>query len=67
MAVNYQPINWVNGQAPALNAANLNHMDEGIETAVEEIIHSSEFNKQSGKGDYPCGVRNYRRLHKVLY
>ena len=37
MAVNYQPINWVNGQAPALNAANLNHMDEGIKAAVDEI------------------------------
>ena len=47
MAVNYQPINWVNGQAPALNATNLNHMDEGIETAVEEInnIQASLTNK----------------------
>lgn len=43
----YNKIVFVNGSAPALNADNLNHMDEGIEqatdgvTAVEEALKTA--------------------------
>ena len=43
----YKKIGFVNGSAPALNADNLNHMDEGIEkatdgvTAVEEALKAT--------------------------
>lgn len=28
--MSYSKINWVDGAVPALNATNLNHMDDGI-------------------------------------
>ena len=34
----YNKIGFVNGSAPALNADNLNHMDEGIERATDGAI-----------------------------
>lgn len=34
----YNKIVFVNGSAPALNADNLNHMDEGIEQATDGAI-----------------------------
>ena len=34
----YNKIVFVNGSAPALNADNLNHMDEGIEQATDGVI-----------------------------
>lgn len=34
----YNKIVFVNGSAPPLNADNLNHMDEGIERAIDEAI-----------------------------
>lgn len=33
----YVPTEWVNDQVPAINATNLNHIEEGIKTAHEEI------------------------------
>jgi len=33
----YIPIEWKNGQAPYINAFNLNHIDAGIKSAHEEI------------------------------
>ena len=31
----YTPTQWVNGQPPALNAENLNHIEQGIKTAAD--------------------------------
>lgn len=33
----YKKLNFINGSAPALNASNLNHMDDGIEAATEAV------------------------------
>ena len=33
-----QKITFVNGQAPALNATNLNQLQENIEDAIDEVI-----------------------------
>ena len=38
----YNKIGFVNGSAPALNADNLNHMDEGIEQATDGVIAVEE-------------------------
>ena len=38
----YNKIVFVNGSAPALNADNLNHMDEGIEQATDGVIAVEE-------------------------
>ena len=38
----YNKIGFVNGSAPALNADNRNHMDEGIEQATDGVIAVEE-------------------------
>ena len=37
MAINYTPQTWVNGSAPALSAANLQTMDDGINAACDRL------------------------------
>ena len=37
MIDSYVKTNWVNGQAPALNAANLNKIEQGIYDVTEEV------------------------------
>lgn len=43
----YQKTQWVNGQAPALSAENLNHIEEGIKAVTDEVISLEE--KSSNK------------------
>lgn len=47
----YNKIVFVNGSAPALNADNLNHMDEGIEQATDGAI-ALETEIATARGDY---------------
>nr|WP_294368072.1 hypothetical protein [uncultured Ruminococcus sp.] len=47
----YNKIGFVNGSAPALNADNLNHMDEGIERATDGAI-ALESEITTARGDY---------------
>jgi hypothetical protein len=47
----YNKIGFVNGSAPALNADNLNHMDEGIEQATDGAI-ALETEIATARGDY---------------
>lgn len=35
--INYTPTPWVNGQAPAINDINLNHIEQGIATAYTTL------------------------------
>ena len=35
----YVPTNWVDGTAPAINAANLNHIEQGIKNAQDDAIN----------------------------
>ena len=35
----YVPTNWVDGAAPAINASNLNHIEQGIKTATDNTIN----------------------------
>ena len=37
MAIGYTPQTWVNGTAPALSAANLQTMDNGINAACDAL------------------------------
>lgn len=37
MAINYVKTNWVNGQAPALSATNLNKIENGIKGACDGV------------------------------
>ena len=63
MALNYQKTNWVNNETK-LNAANMNHIEDGIKNASDEVnvLKSDLANKAST--DYvnktliskPCGV-----------
>ena len=34
----YTKTEWRNGQAPALNAENLNHIENGLEAVTNEVI-----------------------------
>lgn len=43
----YNKTQWVNGQAPAISAENLNHIEEGIRAATDAIIAMD--NKNGGK------------------
>ena len=36
MALNYQKTNWVNNETK-LNAANMNHIEDGIKNASDEV------------------------------
>ena len=47
----YNKIGFVNGSAPALNADNLNHMDEGIERATDGAI-ALETEIATARGSY---------------
>ena len=47
----YNKIGFVNGSAPALNADNLNHMDEGIEQMTDGAI-TLETEITTARGDY---------------
>ena len=47
----YNKIGFVNGSAPALNADNLNHMDEGIEQVTNGAINL-EAEIATARGDY---------------
>lgn len=33
----YIPIEWVNGTAPAINATNLNHSEQGIKRVTDRV------------------------------
>ena len=35
--ISYTPTTWVNGQAPAINDINLNHIEQGINTAYTTL------------------------------
>jgi len=37
MAKEYIPTKWVNGTTPAINATNLNHIEEGIVNVTNEV------------------------------
>lgn len=55
---NYTKTTWVNGSAPALNAENLNKIENGIEasteavTALESRTATIESEIQTAKGTY---------------
>ena len=38
----YIPTNWVNGAAPAINAANLNHIEQGIKNTADAVIANEQ-------------------------
>ncbi len=38
----YIPTEWKNGQEPAINAVNLNHMEGGIRSAHEDITSTAD-------------------------
>jgi hypothetical protein len=35
----YVPTEWVNGTLPAINATNLNHIEEGIDLVTDAVIN----------------------------
>lgn len=42
MAIDYTKTTWANGTAPALNATNLNNMEDGIEAACNGVDQLAE-------------------------
>jgi len=43
MAISYNKTNWVNGQSPAINATNLNNIENGINNATTEVNKCCQF------------------------
>ncbi len=41
MAQEYIPTQWVDNAAPAINAANLNHIELGIKDATDTVIQNT--------------------------
>ncbi|MCH5298005.1 MAG: metallophosphoesterase [Ruminococcus sp.] len=55
----YKKINYVNGSNPSLSAANLNHMDDGIEAATQAITEiEAEVAKKANTTDVNKAVSN---------
>jgi len=51
----YVPTNWVNGSTPAINASNLNHIEQGIKNNSLSVLdlHSRTSSLEDGSG-LPC-------------
>ena len=63
----YNKIGFVNGSAPALNADNLNHMDEGIEQATDGAIAlETETTRDAGVDVPGHAARGYRPELRAL-
>jgi len=61
MSINYSKTTWVNGSAPALNATNLNKMEQGIKDAcdgVDGMVYTVEVSSSATSGDLggPTGI-----------
>lgn len=56
----YTKTNWVNGTTP-INATNLNHIEDGIESVEQEIpsVYSTPRNTTTTDEVYNCGYINY--------
>ena len=76
----YEKVNWQDGKAPALNAENLNHMDEGIyeaqqtadeaKQAVNNVIYDETLEKESNNYFYAdfssIDFTQYRNLKLII-
>ena len=49
----YNKTVWINGQAPALSAENLNKIEDGLETVTNEVIKSVQNVQLMGSDPYP--------------
>lgn len=49
----YNKTVWINGQAPALSAENLNNIENGLEAVTNEVINSVQNVQLSGSTQYP--------------
>lgn len=49
----YNKTTWINGQAPALSAENLNNIENGIEAVTNEVIKSVQNVQLNGSTPYP--------------
>ena len=58
MAIGYTELDFINGTAPALNAANMNHIDEGVKACADQLDalgNSATLNVGTGAGDVAAG------------
>lgn len=62
----YNKIVFVNGSVPALNADNLNHMDEGIERATDGVTAVEEALKTATVDLTPHKIGSRNRKRKLL-
>lgn len=47
MSNEYVPTQWVDGTAPAINALNLNHMEQGIKQVTDGLIVMESYDMQA--------------------
>lgn len=52
MAQEYIPTQWVDNAAPAINAANLNHLELGIKDATDAVINNEQRLEQLEQNPY---------------
>ena len=58
MSIGYTELDFINGNAPALNAANMNHIDEGVKACADQLDalgNSATLNVGTGAGDVAAG------------
>ena len=49
MAINYTKATWVNGAPPALSAANLQAIDDGLKNAIDALNNMGDAGQQAVK------------------
>jgi len=59
----YVPTQWVNGTAPAINAVNLNHIENGIKDTTDCLVETIE----KLENFVPQGSWHYDISEKTLY
>lgn len=62
----YNKTNWTNGQAPALNAQNLNKIEDGIEAAHNSIAEIGAIISGSVSGTIPSSTSAYSALGEAI-
>lgn len=61
----YIPTQWVDGSAPAINAANLNHLEQGIKDATDNTIELDNRVQDLETADLPWAEREVGGVVRV--
>ena len=62
----YIPTQWVDGSAPAINAANLNHLEQGIKDATDNTIELDGRVQDLETADLPWAAREIGGVVRVF-